>query len=87
MPSLEESLSGTKVRSGAVRLVTEPGKRFQYSGGGYTLLQLLIEEVTGQHFADYMRDQILTPLGMLNSSFTLTPEIVTASSVGYDRWV
>ena len=86
LPSLEESLSGTKVRSGAVRLVMEPGKHYQYSGGGYTLLQLLIEEVTGQRFEDYMRDQILTPLGMLKSSFTLSPEIVSASSVGYDRW-
>ena len=63
LPSLEQSLSGTKVSSGAVRLVTQPGQKYKYSGGGYTHLQLLIEEVTGQHFEDYMHEQILTPLG------------------------
>ncbi len=86
LPTLEQSLSGTKVRSGSVQLVSEPGKTYQYSGGGYTLLQLLIEEVTEQRFEDYMHEQILMPLGMVNSSFTLSSEIVSTSSIGYDRW-
>jgi len=86
LPSLEESLSGKKSRSGAVRLVMEPGTKFKYSGSGYTLCQLLIEEVTGQHFEDYMHDQILLPLGMRNSSYTLTAETLSTSSIGYDRW-
>ncbi len=86
LPTLEELLSGIKTRSGAVSLVAEPGTKHKYSNSGYALLQLLIEEVTGQRFEDYMRDQIFTPLGMPKSSFTLTPEILSASSVGYDRW-
>jgi CubicO group peptidase (beta-lactamase class C family) len=40
-----------------------------YSGGGYTVLQLLIEEVTQQSFSDYMEKAILKPLGMGESSF------------------
>ena len=51
----------------------KPGTRWQYSGGGYTLLQLLVEEVTGRTFSAYMRDEIHVPLGMRRSSYELTP--------------
>ncbi|MFT5142072.1 MAG: CubicO group peptidase (beta-lactamase class C family) [Rhodothermales bacterium] len=40
-----------------------------YSGAGYTLLQLLIEEVSGTSFQDYMAESVLTPLGMEYSTF------------------
>ncbi|MEM8505443.1 MAG: serine hydrolase domain-containing protein [Cyanobacteria bacterium P01_D01_bin.1] len=71
--SLEESLTLTKdSTSGKPRGVTvsrEPGKNWLYSGGGYTVLQLLIEEVTQQSFSDYMEKNVLKPLGMRESSF------------------
>lgn len=66
--TLEESLLSPRNK---LMIVNEPGKKFQYSGGGYTLLQLLIEEVTGMSYSKYMRDEILTPLGMNNSTFDL----------------
>jgi CubicO group peptidase (beta-lactamase class C family) len=46
-----------------------PGRGWLYSGGGYSLLQLLVEELTGRPFADYMQAQVLEPLGMTASSF------------------
>lgn len=55
--------------SGIVRVGIEPGTAWQYSGGGYLLLQLLIEEVSGQKFNDYMRHTVLMPLGMRESTF------------------
>ena len=71
--TLEESLSLAKDSTvGEPRGVTvarEPGKDMAYSGGGYTVLQLLIEEVTHRPFADYMRDAVLQPLGMTTASF------------------
>lgn len=54
---------------GRVHVGMEPGSEWQYSGGGFTLLQLLIEEVTGEDFADYMRRAVLQPLGMEDSTF------------------
>lgn len=54
LPTLEESLSGATDGAGAVYLVREPGSEWEYSGGGYTLAQLIIEEITGQPFAEYM---------------------------------
>ena len=71
--TLEESLTLTKDSPvGAPRAVLvarEPGKDMAYSGGGYTVLQLLIEEVTHRPFAEYMTEVVLQPLGMAKSSF------------------
>jgi len=58
-------------RDGVVRVGFEPGAEWRYSGGGYTVLQLLIEEVTGRAFAEYMRAEVLEPLGMLRSTYEL----------------
>jgi CubicO group peptidase (beta-lactamase class C family) len=86
LPTIEQSLSGATNGAGNVRLIMPPGTRWQYSGGGYTIAQLLVEEVTGQKFADYMREQILRPLGMTRSDYRLTKEILAGSSTAYDDW-
>lgn len=52
----------------------EPGVEHRYSGGGYTILQLVIEEITGKTFNDFMRDRVLEPLGMTASTFVLDAE-------------
>ena len=65
LPTLEESLSGKTNGPGAVYLIMEPGTQWRYSGGGYTLAQLIVEEVTGESFEDYVRDAVLRPLGMV----------------------
>ncbi|HXC55004.1 MAG TPA: serine hydrolase domain-containing protein [Rhizomicrobium sp.] len=54
---------------GAVRVGLKPGSAWRYSGGGFVLLQLLIEDVTGEPFNDYMRRAVLLPLGMRQSTF------------------
>ena len=73
--TLEESLTLTKDSTvGEPRAVTvarEPGTGMAYSSGGYTVLQLLIEEVTNRSFADYMKEAVLQPLGMTKSSYDL----------------
>jgi CubicO group peptidase (beta-lactamase class C family) len=76
--TLEQSLTQASDASpgapGAVRVGAEPGARWDYSGGGYTLLQLLIEEVSGEPFNDYMSRAVLVPLGMSRSTFVLAPD-------------
>jgi CubicO group peptidase (beta-lactamase class C family) len=44
-----------------------PGSQYQYSGEGFSYLQSVVEEITGQSFEDFMRDNILVPLGMTSS--------------------
>ena len=51
------------------RLKAEPGSAFSYSNAGYELLGLLLSRVTGTTFEDAVRQQVLTPLGMRDSTF------------------
>ena len=48
----------------------QPGEAFHYSNLGFVILQLLIEEVSGRPFADFMQTGILDPLGMSVAGFT-----------------
>lgn len=66
--SLTSAADGCPFTNGAVSVGARPGA-WQYSGGGYTLLQLLIEDVSGQSFATYMDGAVLKPLGMRRSTF------------------
>lgn len=86
LPSIEQSLNGVNNGPGDVKLIMEPGTKWKYSGGGYTICQLLIEEVSGQNFSDFMREQVLKPLGMKNSDYQISPRIVKSSAIAYDSW-
>ena len=78
IPSLQDSLSMQAV------LVRAPGTSFSYSNTGFNLLELLIEEVTGRNFAEYMEQEILNPLGMVKSSFTWSADFNPEVPNGYD---
>jgi CubicO group peptidase (beta-lactamase class C family) len=78
LPSIAASLSGETGDSFPVELLEAPGRRWLYSGGGYSLLQLLAEELTGRPFADYMQAEVLGPLGMTASSFRWSRTAETA---------
>lgn len=75
LQTLEESLRYPKdTNSGephGVTVAREPGAAMSYSSAAYTVLQLLIEEVTNRPFADYMNEAVLQPLGMTKSSYDL----------------
>ncbi|WBX99899.1 serine hydrolase [Chryseobacterium gambrini] len=84
--SLEESLNGKTKRNGeTVHLISEPGTKWDYSGGGYTLAQLLLEERTNQSFATYMKNNIFLPLGMKNTNYEWTVEMMDTSATAYDE--
>lgn len=88
LPTLEQSLNGENgpVRENApVKLVHEPDTKFKYSGGGFTILQLLIEEVTGIPFSEYMDQTIFSPLEMNHTSFTISPDVLEFSATPYDE--
>jgi CubicO group peptidase (beta-lactamase class C family) len=46
-----------------------PGLAFRYSGGGTTIAQQIVVDVLGRPFPDLMRELILDPLGMADSTF------------------
>lgn len=86
LPTIEESLNGRNNGPGGVEIIIEPGSEWKYSGGGYTILQLIIEEVTGEKYEDFMKEQILRPLGMRNSSFVFNEDILSKSSKEHDLY-
>jgi CubicO group peptidase (beta-lactamase class C family) len=79
IPSLHEHLSR------AVRISHEPGTRFQYSNAGYNLLQLVVEDVTGQSFAAYMQAAVLAPLDMHRARFRGTDSLFSEMPTGTER--
>jgi CubicO group peptidase (beta-lactamase class C family) len=85
LPTIEESLSGATNGPGDVRVILEPGTLWKYSGGGYTISQLLLEEVSGKAFADFMREEVLVPLGMTSSDYVWTEEITRLAATPYDQ--
>jgi len=44
-----------------------PGAAYRYSNTGYALLALIVEHISGERFADFMRENIFIPLGMNES--------------------
>ncbi len=62
------------------RLTAAPGTQFQYFNQNYRTLGLLIETISGQPYADYLRDHILSPLQMHNT--TADPAQITNLAQG-----
>jgi CubicO group peptidase (beta-lactamase class C family) len=75
LQTLEQSLTRAADASpgaeGALRVGAAPGSEWIYSGGGYTLLQLIIEETSGEPFNTYMQRAVFQPLGMVLTTFEL----------------
>lgn len=72
--SLTHASDASPGNDGRTRVGQPPGEGANYSGGGYTLLQLLIEEVSGMTYEAYMQQAVFEPLGMTRSKYTVDLE-------------
>lgn len=68
VPTLVQVLDGAG-NSDPVRVDTVPGSRWRYSGGGYTVMQQMVIDVTNESFPKFMEETVLKPLGMASSSY------------------
>ena len=74
VPTLVQVLNGRRpANTDAVRSMYEPGLKYEYSGGGITISQLIVQDITGQPYDEYMWENVLKPLGMTYSSYTQPP--------------
>ena len=72
---------------GTVKVAKPPGSDFDYSTGGYCVVQKAVEDVTGQPFELAMDELLLQPLGMSRSHFIQPPPETEANiAQGYCRW-
>jgi CubicO group peptidase (beta-lactamase class C family) len=70
VPTMLQILDGIKpAKNPPVRVEAVPGSRFQYSGGGTTVMQLLVSEVTGMPYPELLDKTVLEPIGMMHSTF------------------
>ena len=69
-PSAIQILEGNESAvSDPVMVDTLPGTQFRYSGGGTTVVQMAMEDVTGKPFSQILHEQVLQPSGMTRSTF------------------
>jgi CubicO group peptidase (beta-lactamase class C family) len=74
IPALIQILNGEKpANNKAIRSMYESSLRSQYSGGGTTISQLILQDVTGQPYDTYIWNNVLNPMGMSNSFYTQPP--------------
>jgi CubicO group peptidase (beta-lactamase class C family) len=74
LPSIVQILDGKPpANTKAVRSQFEPGLRHEYSGGGTTISQLLVMDITNQPYEQWMWENVLKPLGMTMSSYQQPP--------------
>lgn len=87
LPTLEQELAAPRASNGqqatAIVVGIEPGTQFRYSGGGYLMLELLIEEISGESFESFVTREILQPLDMSRSGYADLAAI-TNSAKSYD---
>lgn len=75
LPTTKESLLGSlRATNARVRQIELPGGKALYSGGGITVLQAMMEHVTGQKYSDLMRELVLEPLEMTRSWYGTLPK-------------
>jgi CubicO group peptidase (beta-lactamase class C family) len=70
IPTVPQILDGVKpANTQPVRVNKVPGYGFRYAGGGTTIAQMLLVDVTGRPFPELLRDTVLEPLGMTSSTY------------------
>lgn len=84
LPELPRILSGVLNKNERIRVETEPGTQWQYSGGGYVMAQLAVEDHTGIEFEQLAEEYVFDPLGIELSTYRiLEPAQRDMVAVGY----
>jgi len=89
LPSLVEILEGKNQiqlfgsANGPVFIKWQPGTTNIYSGGGFVILQMIIEDVTGEPFATFMQREVAAPLGLSRLEWVWTRELEQAAPMTY----
>jgi CubicO group peptidase (beta-lactamase class C family) len=86
VPTVEQVLAGSPpANTRPVVVSSRPGSEWRYSGGGTTVAQLLVEEVAGVPFAEFMEATVLAPLGMTSSTYgqPLPGALTARAATGY----
>ncbi|HVO60572.1 MAG TPA: serine hydrolase domain-containing protein [Terriglobales bacterium] len=67
-----------------VPLAFEPGTNWSYSNLGYLTLGILIHQVTGEFYGDFLQQRIFKPLGMKTTRVMSESDIIPNRAAGYE---
>ena len=70
-------------RFSSMPLLFTPGSQWSYSNSGYVVLGALIERLSGRTYADFLQDNIFTPLGMADSGYDSDDPMPPLHATGY----
>src|SRR5437867_9438198 len=84
LPSLVEVLEGIDKKAGPVFIKWQPGSTNVYSGGGFVILQMVIEDVSGTPFSAFMQREVAKPLGLSSLEWAWTPQLEKRAPTPYD---
>ncbi|WP_085809820.1 serine hydrolase [Sphingomonas sp. TZW2008] len=81
----------TAMLKAGVPFAQAPGLRMEYSNFGYATLGRIVSNVSGQRYQDYIRSEIMTPLGMTATGYDVLRVAQAGRALGYrwqdERWV
>lgn len=60
-----------------------PGEKFTYNDGGFIVMGLIVEQLSGMNFTDYIRENILIPAAMTDSGYFATDRLPSRTALGY----
>ncbi|MGE5500266.1 MAG: serine hydrolase, partial [Syntrophothermus sp.] len=63
----------------------EPGSSIAYNNSGYFILGAIIEHITGMTYEEALKKNILEPLGMKNTGYDVTENIIEKRASGYEK--
>ena len=73
-------------KGGRLRFLFSPGERHSYSGEGYMLLQMVIENITGKDLETLAQEKIFQPLGMDRTSYIWQAEFKADFAYPHDEY-
>jgi CubicO group peptidase (beta-lactamase class C family) len=87
VPTLVQVLDGEKpANTAAIRIETAPGTKWNYSGGGFTIMQMMVVDVTKEPYPKFLHDTVLKPIGMTHSTYEqpLPADLRAMAATPYD---
>jgi CubicO group peptidase (beta-lactamase class C family) len=61
----------------------QPGEKWNYSNSGYVLLGYLLEKISGQNYADFVKENIFKPVGMKDTGYDSNSDVIPHRATGY----
>ncbi len=80
---LPTTLDELIARFAEMPLEFEPGSQFSYSNSNYVLLSAIIEELSGQSYAEYVEQELFAPLVLENTAYERTAAVIENMAEGY----